>query len=113
MDGGYRGVAQEVHSESGKKPPVQKGQEKASGDHTEQQVSAQDKPWVCWFINDQPMKSVLDDYGKPVKVKFKNYLVEQKTFLDVCFVKLIDIDFLRPCPEAAWQAVPDLVSKAS
>lgn len=53
----------------------------------------------------------MDETRKPVKVKVRKYLVEQRKFLDVYFPKLVDMGFLEPCPQAAWQVVPHLLPK--
>lgn len=63
--------------------------------------------------NVTPMKIVLDETKKPVKVKVRKYPKEQRKFLDTYFSKLVDMGFLKPCPQASWQAAPHLVPKES
>lgn len=61
----------------------------------------------------KPMKIILEPSKKPIKVKVRRYPAEQRKFLNAYFSKLIEMGFLKPCPQAAWQAAPHLVPKDS
>lgn len=59
------------------------------------------------------MKIRLEDGKMPVKVKVRKYPTDQRKFLDEYLDKLVKLDFIRPYPQAAWQAAPHLVPKNS
>lgn len=59
------------------------------------------------------MKTRLDQSKTPVKVKLRKYPTEQRKFLDKYLSRLVELNFIKPCPQAAWQAAPHMVPKDS
>lgn len=49
-----------------------------------------------------PMEIVLDPAKKPVKVNGRKYHAEQRWFLNTYFSRLVEMGFLKPCPQASW-----------
>lgn len=58
-----------------------------------------------------PMKIRLDETKEPVKVKVRKYPVEKCKFSNEYLSQLVSLEFLKPCPQATWQAAPHLVPK--
>lgn len=54
-----------------------------------------------------------DEKKTTVKVEVREYLAEQQSFLNDYLVKLVSMEFIKPCPQAPWQAAPHAVSKDS
>lgn len=48
----------------------------------------------------KPMKIVLDETKKPIKVKVRKYPAEQRRFLNLYIDKLVEMGFLKICPQA-------------
>lgn len=61
----------------------------------------------------KPLKITLDLKKKPVKVKTRRYPAKQRKFLDRYITQLSNMGFIKPCPQASWQAAPHLVPKDS
>lgn len=59
------------------------------------------------------MKIALDPTKKAVKVKSRRYPVYQQIFLDEHITQLSKMRFIKPFPQALWQAAPHLVPKDS
>lgn len=60
-----------------------------------------------------PMKLQIDPSKLPVKVKVGKYPIVQRKFLDMYLSQLLSLEFIKPCPQASWQAAPHLVPKDS
>lgn len=57
------------------------------------------------------MKIRFNQSKAPVKVKVRKYPAEQQNFLDEYLSKLVELNSIKPCLQAAWQATPHSVPK--
>ena len=59
----------------------------------------------------EPMKIQLKEGLKPVRVKARRYSADERAWLENYVDKLVEMNFIVPNPDAAWQAAPILVPK--
>lgn len=60
-----------------------------------------------------PMRIKIDAHRHPVRVRVRHFRSAQRVFLHQCINRQVDIGFLIPNPQAAWQVVPRLDPKDS